>query len=48
MKWFEKIKRFYEKGLWNDRMVKDAVKKGKITEKEYKEITGNDYVADNL
>lgn len=48
MKWFEKIKKFYEKGLWNDRMVKDAVKKGKITEEEYKEITGNEYVADNL
>ena len=48
MKWFEKIKKFYEKGLWNDRMVADAVKKGKITEEEYKEITGNEYVANNL
>ena len=35
---FEKIKRFYGMGLWTEAMVKDAVKKGIITEEEYKAI----------
>ena len=39
----EKIKRFYDLGLWNDSMVRTAVKKGLITKDEYKKITGNDY-----
>lgn len=39
----EKIKRFYDLGLWNDNMVRTAVKKGLITKDEYKKITGNDY-----
>lgn len=39
----ETIKRNYEHGLWNKQMVKTAVRKGVITEKQYKEITGEDY-----
>ena len=35
---FERIKRFYELGLWTEKMVKDAVKKSVITESEYEEI----------
>ena len=40
---YEKIKENYEKGFWSKAMVKMAVKKGIITEAEYKEITGEDY-----
>lgn len=36
------IKRFYPK-YWKIDQVKDAVKKGAITEDEYKQITGEDY-----
>lgn len=43
--WYEKIKSYYDKGLWSKAMVKNAVVKGKITAEEYKLITGEDYVA---
>lgn len=33
----EKIKRWYEQGLWTAEMVRNAVIKGKLTE-EYREI----------
>lgn len=39
---FEKIKGWYPR-LWNEAMVKNAVKKGIITKEEFKEITGHDY-----
>lgn len=39
---FEKIKGWYPK-LWNETMVKNAVKKGIITKEEFKEITGHEY-----
>lgn len=35
---FEKIKKYYEKGLYTKKMVHDFVDKGKITEKQYEEI----------
>lgn len=35
---FDKIKKWFERGLWTKRMVKDAVKKHKITAKEYEII----------
>ena len=38
-----KIKCYYEKGLWTERMVRDAVRRGKITAAEYTEITGLQY-----
>ena len=37
---YERIKYYYEAGLWNDLMVKNAVKKGVITIFQYSEITG--------
>ena len=40
---FETIKSNYEKGLWNNLLVKIAVKKGLITKEQYKEITGKEY-----
>lgn len=41
---FERIKYFYDAGLWSAPMVKTAVRKGIITGDQYKEITGEDYV----
>lgn len=43
--WFEKIRMYYDTGRWSLPMVKNAVKKGKITEEEFKEITGIEYAA---
>ena len=44
MKWFEKVQNFYNKGLWNKEMVRNAVLKKKITPEEYEEITGEKYL----
>jgi len=41
--WYQKIKEYYDKGLWNITMVRNAVIKGKITEEEYEQITGEKY-----
>ena len=38
-----KIKYYFEAGLWTLNMVKNAVKKGKISESEFLEITGVEY-----
>ncbi len=38
--WFEKIKKYYDAGLWTKKMVGNAVVKKKITAEQYKEITG--------
>lgn len=35
---FDKIKRFYELGLWSTEQVYKAVEKGLITETQYNEI----------
>ena len=40
---FEKIKRWYEEGLWTKAMVRNAVKKEKITAEQYEEIVGEPY-----
>lgn len=40
---YEIIKRNYDRKLWDKAMVAVAVAKGKITEEQYKEITGQDY-----
>lgn len=37
------IKSYYDSGFWNNTMVKNAVKKKKITAEEYTEITGKQY-----
>lgn len=36
----DKIKRWYEQGLWSAAMVHDAVDKGIITEQDYQQIVG--------
>lgn len=40
---YERIKYYYNAGLWNKAMVKNAVRKGVITKDEYKTITGEEY-----
>ena len=42
---FETVKNYFDKGLWNLTRVKNAVVKEWITAEEFKEITGEDYVA---
>ena len=39
--WFDRIKKYYDAGLWTEKMVGNAVKK--ITADQYKEITGEEY-----
>lgn len=41
--WFDRIKDFYDRGLWTKEMVRNAVVKGKITAEEYELITGEVY-----
>ena len=40
---FEKIKSWYESGIWSKEWVRNAVVKGKITAEEYQEITGEPF-----
>jgi len=40
---FEVIKRNYDRKLWSRAQVRVAVKKGVITQEEYREITGEAY-----
>lgn len=39
----EKIMKWYDQGLWTLKMVRNAVKKGKITPDDYYDITGEVY-----
>lgn len=45
---FQKVKSYYDKGLWNIHRVHDAVEKGWITVEEFTLITGEDYDGDNI
>ena len=40
---YEKVKNYYDKGLWTVGMVRNAVIKGWITPEEFEEITGEPY-----
>lgn len=40
---YEKIKEYYDTGLWSVERVRNMVIKGIITEKEYKDIVGKKY-----
>ena len=42
MSWFDRIKFYYEKGLWDKQRVRNVVGKV-ITEEQYLEITGEIY-----
>lgn len=40
--WFDRIKKFYDMGLWTKEMVVDAVVVGKITEEQRISIVGEE------
>ena len=40
---YEKIKKWYNMGIYHDEELKVMVEKGQITKAEYKEITGKTY-----
>lgn len=42
-KYFNLVKHNYDKGLWSEARVRNAVEKGWITAEEYQEITGEVY-----
>ncbi len=42
---YDAIKGYADSELWSDDMVAEAVKCGNITADQYKDITGEDYVA---
>lgn len=42
---YERVKYYYEAGLWSKPMVKNAVRKGIITKEQYEEIVGEPYGA---
>lgn len=43
---YEKVKKYYDKGLWNIERVANAVLKGWITIDEFYEITGETFNAE--
>ena len=42
-KMYEKVKKYYDIGLWSEERVRNMVIKGIITEEEYKDVIGNEY-----
>ena len=42
-KMYEKIKEYYNTGLWSEERVRNMVIKGTITEEEYASIVGKEY-----
>lgn len=42
---FAKVNSFYERKLWDENRVRNAVKMGWITDEEFREITGTEYAA---
>lgn len=40
---YDKVKRYYDEGLWDKTRVINAVVKGWITKEEYEDITGEEY-----
>ena len=40
---YEKIKRWYELGVWSEERVRAAVERGKITPEQFTAITGKTY-----
>lgn len=43
---FKIVKRYYDRGIYDNTDVAKFVKAGRITAEEYKEITGEDYIED--
>ena len=40
---YEKIKKYYDTGLWSEERVRNMVVKGVITEEEYASTVGKEY-----
>ena len=40
---YNKVKTWYDMGMWNENRVRNAVKMGWITDVEFTEITGSAY-----
>jgi len=40
---YDEVKEYYDSGRWSIKWVRNAVKKGWITEEEFIEITGEPY-----
>ena len=40
---FEKVKKYYDSGLWNEKMVRNAVEKKWVTAEEFEMMTGVKY-----
>lgn len=40
---YDKVKLYYDMGMWNEVRVRNAVKMNWITREEFKEITDKDY-----
>lgn len=40
---FEKVKKYYESGLWSEERVRNVVNVGVITEEEFEIITGKGF-----
>ena len=40
---YEKIKKYYDAGVWREQRVRDAVAKGVITAEQFEEITDKNY-----
>ena len=43
---FEKIKKYYDAGVWDEQRVREAVAKNVITAEEFKAITGKGLLGD--
>lgn len=41
---YELVERYYGSGIWDERKVKDAVRRGWISVEEYERLTGEKYV----
>lgn len=44
---FEKIKKYYDLGVWDERKVRAATVKGVITTEQFTEITGKGFLDNN-
>ena len=38
----ERVRKWYDLGLWNERKVREAKEKGKLSDAEYAEIVGKE------
>jgi hypothetical protein len=45
-KYYEKVKGYFDAGLWDMERARNAVEKEWITADEYEQITGKDYSAE--